>query len=107
LGSGYNVQQAIVAIGSGGMFGRGIGLGTQSQLNFYQNKKQILFCIFSRRTWIYRFFYFAFNLLFFPFFFVERYFGLPGLEAMENGLPVVSSDSSCLPEIYGDAALYF
>jgi len=34
-------------------------------------------------------------------------FGLPGLEAMENGLPVVSSDSSCLPEIYGDAALYF
>jgi len=34
LGSGYNVQQAIVAIGSGGMFGRGIGLGTQSQLNF-------------------------------------------------------------------------
>jgi rod shape determining protein RodA len=34
LGSGYNVQQAIVAIGSGGLFGRGIGLGTQSQLNF-------------------------------------------------------------------------
>ncbi len=34
-------------------------------------------------------------------------FGLPGLEAMKNGLPVVSSDSSCLPEIYGDAALYF
>ena len=34
-------------------------------------------------------------------------FGLPGLEAMENGLPVISSDSSCLPEIYGDAALYF
>lgn len=34
-------------------------------------------------------------------------FGLPGLEAMENGLPVVSSDSSCLTEIYGDAALYF
>ncbi len=34
-------------------------------------------------------------------------FGLPGLEAMENGLSVVSSDSSCLPEIYSDAALYF
>ena len=34
-------------------------------------------------------------------------FGLPGLEAMENGLPVVSSDSSCLPEIYSDAVLYF
>jgi len=34
-------------------------------------------------------------------------FGLPGIEAMANGLPVVSSDASCLPEIYGDAALYF
>ena len=34
-------------------------------------------------------------------------FGLPGLEAMKYGLVVVSSDSSCLPEIYGDAVLYF
>lgn len=34
LGSGYNVTQSIVAIGSGGLWGRGIGLGTQSQLNF-------------------------------------------------------------------------
>ncbi|MCX6785333.1 MAG: FtsW/RodA/SpoVE family cell cycle protein [Candidatus Komeilibacteria bacterium] len=34
LGSGYNVQQAIVAIGSGRLIGRGLGLGSQSQLNF-------------------------------------------------------------------------
>lgn len=34
-------------------------------------------------------------------------FGLPGLEAMSVGLPVISSNSTCLPEIYGDAALYF
>jgi glycosyltransferase involved in cell wall biosynthesis len=34
-------------------------------------------------------------------------FGLPGLEAMSYGLPVVASSSSCLPEIYGDAAIYF
>ncbi len=34
-------------------------------------------------------------------------FGLTGLEAMSVGLPVISSNSSCLPEIYGDAALYF
>ncbi|MFH0951868.1 MAG: rod shape-determining protein RodA [Patescibacteria group bacterium] len=34
LGQGYNVTQSIVAIGSGQFFGRGLGLGTQSQLNF-------------------------------------------------------------------------
>lgn len=34
-------------------------------------------------------------------------FGLPGLEAMIEGAPVISSNTSCLPEIYGDAAYYF
>ncbi len=34
-------------------------------------------------------------------------FGLTGLEAMNVGLPVVSSNASCLPEVYGDAALFF
>lgn len=34
LRSGYNVRQATLAIGSGQLFGRGLGLGTQSQLNF-------------------------------------------------------------------------
>jgi len=34
-------------------------------------------------------------------------FGLTGLEAMSVGLPVISSNASCLPEVYGDAALYF
>jgi len=34
-------------------------------------------------------------------------FGLPGLEAMRHGAPVVSSDATCLPEIYGKAAHYF
>ncbi|MDP1709536.1 MAG: rod shape-determining protein RodA [Candidatus Komeilibacteria bacterium] len=34
LGTGYNVRQSMVAIGSGGLLGRGLGLGTQSQLNF-------------------------------------------------------------------------
>jgi glycosyltransferase involved in cell wall biosynthesis len=37
--------------------------------------------------------------------FVEG-FGLPPVEAMALGCPVVVSDSSCLPEICGDAALY-
>lgn len=34
-------------------------------------------------------------------------FGLPGLEAMAHGTPVISSNATCLPEIYGEAAEYF
>lgn len=33
-GAGYNAYQSTVAIGSGGMFGKGIGYGTQSKLLF-------------------------------------------------------------------------
>jgi glycosyltransferase involved in cell wall biosynthesis len=34
-------------------------------------------------------------------------FGLPGLEAMSAGIPVISSDRTSLPEIYKDGAIYF
>lgn len=34
-------------------------------------------------------------------------FGLPPLEAMVNGCPVVSSNATSLPEVCGDAVLYF
>lgn len=33
--------------------------------------------------------------------------GVPLLEAMQFGLPVVTSNVTCLPEVAGDAALYF
>ncbi|MFH0831087.1 MAG: rod shape-determining protein RodA [Parcubacteria group bacterium] len=36
--SGYNVCQSYIAIGSGGVNGRGFGQGTQSQLNFLPEK---------------------------------------------------------------------
>lgn len=34
LDSGYNVAQAMIAIGSGGLTGKGVGAGSQSQLKF-------------------------------------------------------------------------
>lgn len=34
-------------------------------------------------------------------------FGFPPLEAMAAGCPVISSNASCMPEVYGDAALFF
>lgn len=34
-------------------------------------------------------------------------FGMPILESMANGCPVIVSDSSSFPEVAGDAALYF
>jgi glycosyltransferase involved in cell wall biosynthesis len=34
-------------------------------------------------------------------------FGLPGLEAMASGAPVVSSNATSLPEVHGNAAIYF
>jgi len=34
-------------------------------------------------------------------------FGLPGLEARVHGCPDASSNATCLPEVYGDAAIYF
>lgn len=33
-GSGYNIQQSLIAIGSGGLFGKGYLKGTQTQLDF-------------------------------------------------------------------------
>jgi len=37
-GAGYHIAQAKIAIGSGGLLGKGYGLGSQSQLNFLPEK---------------------------------------------------------------------
>jgi rod shape determining protein RodA len=39
LGSGYNILQSKIALGSGGLFGKGPGEGTQSRLNFLPEKQ--------------------------------------------------------------------
>jgi rod shape determining protein RodA len=37
-GAGYHIIQSEIALGSGGLLGKGLGLGTQSQLNFLPEK---------------------------------------------------------------------
>ncbi|MCB0732924.1 MAG: FtsW/RodA/SpoVE family cell cycle protein, partial [Ignavibacteriae bacterium] len=39
LGAGYNIIQSIIAIGSGGIWGKGFVSGTQSQLDFLPEKQ--------------------------------------------------------------------
>lgn len=34
FGRGYNIRQSVIAVGAGGIFGRGLGEGSQSQLRF-------------------------------------------------------------------------
>lgn len=44
LGSGYNIIQSKIAVGSGQLFGRGLGRGPQSQLNFLpENESDFIF----------------------------------------------------------------
>jgi rod shape determining protein RodA len=38
-GTGYNAYQSTIAVGSGGLYGKGIGYGTQSRLNFLPEYK--------------------------------------------------------------------
>jgi rod shape determining protein RodA len=46
LGAGYNILQSKVAIGSGGLFGKGYLRGTQTQLNFIPEQwTDFIFCV--------------------------------------------------------------
>lgn len=48
LGKGYNVTQAIIAVGSGGWFGSGLGFGTQSQLKFLpESQTDFIFAVIA------------------------------------------------------------
>ena len=50
-GAGYNIIQAMVAAGSGQLFGKGIGYGTQSHLNFLpEPETDFIFAAFAEET---------------------------------------------------------
>lgn len=69
-----------------------------------KNYKNILFTGFiedEQRDWLFK------NCDAYVFPSLMEGFGLPALEAMGYGAPVASSNATCLPEIYEDAAHYF
>ncbi len=69
-----------------------------------RNYKNILFTGFvedPQRDWLYT----KADAYVFPS--LMEGFGLPGLEAMGYGTPVISSNATCLPEVYSEAAHYF
>lgn len=46
LDEGYNIKQAIIAIGAGGIVGRGVGFGSQSQLKFLpESQNDFIFAV--------------------------------------------------------------
>lgn len=51
LGAGYHIIQSKIAIGSGGLRGKGWLHGTQSQLEFYRNATPTLSLRYWRKSW--------------------------------------------------------
>ena len=63
LGAGYQIIQSKIAVGSGGLFGKGFLQGTQSYLEFLPEKHtDFIFTLIFRRIW---FFGISFTLLLF------------------------------------------
>lgn len=67
----------------------------------YKNIHYTGFIEDSQRDWLFK------NARVYVFPSLMEGFGLPGLEAMGYGAPVASSNATCLPELYEDAAHYF
>jgi rod shape determining protein RodA len=67
----YNVRQAIISVGAGGLYGRGFGFGTQSQLKFLpEAKTDFIFAVVAEELGFFGVFLvlFFFGLIFFRIF---------------------------------------
>jgi len=93
-------QLQLVFVGKLGEYGKQTKAWTEQQ-----NFTNIVFTGFieddEQLAWLYQ------HCLAYVFPSLMEGFGLPGLEAMANGAPVVSSNTTSLPEVHGDAAHYF
>ena len=75
LGQGYNVAQAVIAVGAGGWFGRGLGFGTQSQLKFLpESQTDFIFAVIAEELGFFgtTLLLAAYSLLFFRLFRLSR-----------------------------------
>ena len=82
----------------------GVPAGRNKAWSESKKHKNVVFTDFvpdEQLSWLYK------NAVSYVFPSLMEGFGLPGLEAMLYGTPVVSSNATCLPEVYGDAAVYF
>ncbi|MBL7058344.1 rod shape-determining protein RodA [Patescibacteria group bacterium] len=71
LDQGYNVTQAMIAVGSGQLYGRGIGFGSQSQLKFLpESQNDFIFAVIAEEL---GFFGVVFVISLFMIFFVRCY----------------------------------
>ncbi len=51
LGNSYNLRQSMIAIGAGGLWGKGIGKGTQAQLDFLpEGHTDFIFAVIAEET---------------------------------------------------------
>lgn len=79
-------------------------LETSKLYSEYKNYKNIIFVPYISQADIVGLYK---NAEFFIFPSLYEGFGLPLLEAMKCRCPIISSNATCLPEVAGDAALYF
>ena len=80
-----------------------ITLGNSEQIEIEDNYKDRIFQITNLTRQQVSEIYKIIDVLLFPS--IYEGYGLPTLEAMKSGVPVICSNSSSLPEIVGDAAL--
>lgn len=95
-----NFQNALVLVGKPDYFYNRV----QELVNKYGLQKQIIFPGFVDDAELCLLYQQAVGYIFPS---LCEGFGLPPLEAASQGLPVLSSSASCLPEVLGQAALYF